>query len=65
MKVQPIRRISTDSTVKRDGQPMTHERMLQYIKDFEGVDNESSTVVQLNSTSELPAFLYDKTGKLK
>jgi|JTFO01.1.fsa_nt_gb hypothetical protein len=65
MRVEPIRRISTDSTVKRDGQPLTQERVLQHIKDFEGVDNESSTVVELNSTSELPAFLYDKTGKLK
>ncbi|EBS4516629.1 hypothetical protein DQT32_04370 [Salmonella enterica subsp. enterica serovar Braenderup] len=62
MRVEPIRRIST---VKRDGQPLTQERVLQHIKDFKGLDNESSTVVELNSTSELPAFLYDKTGKLK
>jgi len=62
MRVQPIRAIST---VRRDGQPMTKERVLEQIKMMKELDGDSSTVVELNSTSELPAFLYDKTGKLK
>lgn len=62
MRVQPIRRIAKTN---REGRPMTQERVLEQIKMMQGLDGNSSTVVELNSTSELPAFLYDKTGKLK
>lgn len=62
MRVEPIRPMSS---TKREGQPMTHERVIEQIKIMQGVDSDSSTVVELNFTGELPAFLYDKTGKIK
>lgn len=62
MRVQPIRPVQS---IKRDGQPMTQERVIEQIKMMQELDGDCSTVVNLNSSSELPAFLYDKTGKIK
>ena len=62
MRVQPIRPMSSTN---RESRPMTQERVIEQIKMMQELDGGSSTVVELNSTSELPAFLYDKTGKLK
>lgn len=61
MRINPI---SPISSVNRDGQKLTEERVLEYKKEF-SIDSDSSTVVELNTLSELPAFLYDKTGKIK
>lgn len=44
--------------VRRDGEPMTKERAMQYAKEF-----DCSTVVDLNK-KDIPAFLYNKDGKL-
>lgn len=66
MKIQPISAMfkSTNDT-RRDGTPLTKERVLEYIKLYESQDSsESSTIVDLNASS-LPAFLYNKDGKIK
>lgn len=65
MKVQPISAMfKSNNDTRRDGQPLTKERVIEHIKLMKELNGEeSSTVVNL-STDELPAFLYNKDGKI-
>lgn len=63
MKVQPIQSsaglANNSNGDRRDAPKMTIERAVQYIEEF-----EPGVVVDLNS-KDVPAFLYNKDGKIK
>ncbi len=63
MRVQPIQPQSglanNSNGERRDAPKMTIERALEYIEDF-----DPGVVVDLNS-KDIPAFLYNKDGKIK
>ncbi len=66
MKVQPISAMfSSTNDTRREGLPVTKESAIDQIKLMKELNGEDSSTVVSLSTDKLPAFLYNKEGKIK